>query len=52
VADAGGSDGAGSLEIQQEPPSIVVCDVDLNELESIRERMPIQQHRDAASFGW
>jgi predicted amidohydrolase len=52
VADAGGSDGPGTLNLQQEPPSIVVCDVDVDEMESIRERMPIQQHRDAASFEW
>jgi predicted amidohydrolase len=52
VADAGGSDGPGTLNVQQEPPSIVLCDVDVDEMESIRERMPIQQHRDAASFEW
>lgn len=51
VADAGGSDGPGTLDLQ-EPPSIIICDVDLDEMESIRARMPIQQHRDAASFSW
>jgi len=49
VADAGGSDGSGTAE-EQEPPSIILCDIEVDEMESVRERMPIQQHRDAASF--
>lgn len=49
VADAGGSDGVGAID-EREPPCIITCEIDLEELESIRQRMPIQQHRDAASF--
>lgn len=51
IADAGGSDGPGTVH-KQEPPSIIVCDIDLEELQSVRQRMPIQQHRDAASFSF
>ena len=52
IADAGGCDGPGMLPEQEDPPSIVVCDIDLTEMASIRERMPIQQHRDAASLSF
>ena len=31
-------------------PSIVIADIDLDKLESVKERMPIQQHRDKSSF--
>ena len=51
IADAGGSDGPGTIE-EREPPSIIICDIDLDEMKCIRERMPIQQHRDAASFSF
>jgi predicted amidohydrolase len=51
MADAGGCDGPGTTEAR-ETPSIITCDIDLTELASIRERMPIQQHRDAASFSF
>ena len=33
-------------------PSIVLCDVDIDKLVSVRERMPIQQHRDTATFSF
>ena len=41
-----------TFDLKQESPSNVVCDVDVDEMESIPERMPIQQHRDAAPFEW
>lgn len=58
VADAGGYDGVGSagtnITIDDESPvrvpSIIMADIDLDKLASIRERMPIQQHRDDSSF--
>jgi hypothetical protein len=52
ITDAGGSYGPGTLDLTQESPSSVVCDVDVDEMKSIPERMPIQQHRDAAPFEW
>jgi len=62
LADAGGYDGEGLPETminahsssqsnEQSPvqvPSIIMADIDLDRLESVRERMPIQQHRDKA----
>ena len=64
LADAGGYDGEGlpdttinthslSQSNDQTPvqvPSIIITDIDLNRLGSVRERMPIQQHRDKSSF--
>jgi len=60
VADAGGYDGVGSAgtimessQIDESPvrvPSIIISDIDLDQLASVRERMPIQQHRDDSSF--
>jgi predicted amidohydrolase len=52
ITDAGGSYGPGTFDLKQESPSNVVCDVDVDEMESIPVRMPIQQHRDAAPFEW
>ena len=59
VADAGGYDGAGTRSAENyfgeedvvapvEVPSIILCDIDLEKINSVRERMPIQQHRDNA----
>ena len=55
LADAGGYDGIGTSgvangenEADEAPvkaPSIIVCDIDSEKIRSIRERMPIQQHR-------
>lgn len=45
VADAGGVDFG-----HAPTPTIITCDVDLDLLASIRERMPIQQHRENAEF--
>ena len=53
LADAGGynnhdnDDDDGSCST---PPSIVVCDIDLDALQQIRQRMPISQHRKAATI--
>lgn len=55
LADAGGFDGPGTTlsstnnEVQV-PPTIITCDIDLNHLSSIRERMPIQKHREQAKL--
>ena len=52
IADAGGYDGPGMLKEPKapHPPSIVTCEIDLNLLASIRERIPIQLHRANASI--
>jgi len=66
LADAGGYDGKGTSEdatttisssrIVDESsspvrvPSVSIVDIDLDKLASVRERMPIQQHRDNSSF--
>ena len=55
VADAGGCDGPGTttaspVDDDIGTPSIILCDIDLETLESTRERMPIRQHRDSATF--
>ena len=60
LADAGGYDGMGTAGIKIESsqsnespvcvPSIITIDIDLDKLESVRERMPIQQHRDSSTF--
>mmetsp|Transcript_25309 Transcript_25309/g.38976 ORF Transcript_25309/g.38976 Transcript_25309/m.38976 type:complete len:436 (-) Transcript_25309:34-1341(-) len=62
LADAGGSDGPGSspsegaLEdsdaVVATSPSIVSCNIDLNVMQSIQERMPVQQHREACKFSF
>lgn len=56
VADAGGYDGLGTTGIEGiegspvETPSIILCDIERGKLESVRKRMPIQRHREAASM--
>ena len=58
VADAGGYDGPGTTTNDEDEgsttiintPSIILCDIDMEQLKSTRERMPIQQHRDNAKF--
>ena len=64
LADAGGYDGEGLPETiindhsssqsnEQSPvhvPSKIIADIDLDRLDSVRERMPIQQHRDSSIF--
>ncbi len=62
LADAGGYDGAGSAgtiikssQYDESPvrvPSIIVTDIDLDSISSVRERMPIQQHRDISSYSY
>jgi predicted amidohydrolase len=62
LADAGGYDGAGSAgtiiklsQYDESPvrvPSIIVSDTDLDSISSVRERMPIQQHRDISSYSY
>lgn len=45
LVDAGGVDGEAA-----EPPSVVVCEIDRREMESVRQRMPVQQHRAKAKY--
>jgi hypothetical protein len=47
VADAGGMDGSGTTD---GPVSLIVCDIDTDQLASVRGNMPIQQHRAAARY--
>jgi deaminated glutathione amidase len=47
VADAGGMD---SDIKPSSKPSVITSEIDLDAIASIRERMPIQQHRHAALF--
>lgn len=47
IADAGGMDSDVKPPAQ---PNIITSEIDLDAIASIRERMPIQQHRDAARF--
>jgi deaminated glutathione amidase len=48
IADAGGMDS--EVKPSSTQPSIITCDIDLSTIQSIRERMPIQQHRANAQF--
>jgi predicted amidohydrolase len=53
VADAGGCDGPEMIADSNNPaetstPKIITCDIDLDKADSVRERMPIQMHRDNA----
>jgi predicted amidohydrolase len=46
IADAGGMDSESKPPSTQ--PIVMMCDIDLSTIDSIRERMPIQQHRTNA----
>lgn len=59
LADAGGydnddnQDGGDGEELSPvDVPSIVTCDIDLDMVKSVRERMPIQQHRESSNFSF
>ena len=56
LADAGGYPREGSdpneLPTPEEPPSIITVEIDLDLIESTRERMPIEQHRQNAIFSF
>lgn len=43
LADAGGVDADSKA-----PPNIITCEIDLQQIRSIKERMPIQTHRKNA----
>lgn len=45
LADAGGVDTEAPVEI-----SLVTAEIDLNFIDSVRSRMPVQQHREAADW--
>ena len=52
----GPTDGDAALDAEEDSPvrapSIIVADVDLDRLASVRERMPIQRHREDSSFSF
>ena len=55
LADAGGyendsQDGGGDELSPVNVPSIVTCEIDLDLVQSVRERMPIEQHRESSNF--
>jgi len=55
LVDAGGyenddKDSGGDELSPVKTPSIVTCDIDLDLVASVRERMPIQQHRRSSDF--
>mmetsp|Transcript_10481 Transcript_10481/g.22399 ORF Transcript_10481/g.22399 Transcript_10481/m.22399 type:complete len:409 (+) Transcript_10481:134-1360(+) len=59
LCDAGGSDGVGTTDgiangigAGLPVPSIVLCDIDLDKVAEVRERMPIQQHRSISTFSF
>jgi hypothetical protein len=58
LADAGGYFDAETIATPQydespvRVPSIIVSDIDLNSISSVRERMPIQQHRETSRYSF
>ena len=52
LVDAGGMDSEGPLSSTTVPstPSIVTAEIDLEYLNSVRQRLPIQQHRQTAQY--
>lgn len=57
LVDAGGYPIDGVLEEDdrqsvQDPPSIVTCEIDLDTVSSIRQRMPLRQHREDSTFSF
>ncbi len=46
------SDPSSAVVVGKPAPSVIFCDIDLEQIESIRQRMPIQQHRDSSSFAF
>lgn len=45
LADAGGMENQAPVET-----SLVTAEIDLQQIDSIRQRMPVQQHREAAEM--
>lgn len=56
LADAGGYplDGpdSSSLPEPEDAPTIITCEIDLEQVEAVRQRMPIEMHRSSASFSF
>ena len=57
LADAGGypcdDDKGGSAKNDSDnAPTIIFCEIDLDIVNSIRQRMPLEQHRTDASFSF
>lgn len=59
LADAGGYDSVGTAGVLAMPgyddspvlvPGIVVCDIDLDKIDSVRESMPIHVHRANSKY--
>jgi deaminated glutathione amidase len=53
LADAGGY-GFDEMEPDEtlETPTIVTCQIDINSIDSVRERMPLSIHRSSAKFSF
>jgi predicted amidohydrolase len=41
-----------SEERTKDPPTVVTCTIDLEAIDSIRQRMPLEQHRKSATFSF
>ena len=61
LADAGGYDSVGTAGVSTMPendespvivPSIVMCDIDLDKIDSVRESMPIHEHRANSKYSY
>ena len=55
IIDAGGYDSFDSGEEEQSSslaPKIILCEIDDEKIKSVRERMPIQTHRENCPFSW
>lgn len=57
LADAGGYDGVGLTGVEATSddfpvvtPSIVTCEIDIDKIASVRESMPMQQHRAKSKY--
>ena len=52
ICDAGGYDSEGIDASLLTTPKIVLCEVNNEQIKSVRERMPIQKHRESYPFSW
>lgn len=41
-----------SSEDVDDPPSVITCEIDLDQIDSTRQRMPLDQHRSSAKFSF
>jgi predicted amidohydrolase len=55
LADAGGSDTTATTTEESpihDVPSIIFADIDLEKIELVRERLPMQMHRDGSNYSY